>query len=44
MDISKLFIDVEALPEGPYGLFQLLSIGSVYGYILMIASLSLIHI
>lgn len=38
MDISKLFIDVEALPEGPYGLFQLLSIGSVYGYILMIAS------
>ena len=36
--MSELFIDVTALPENGYGVFQLLTIALVYGYILCYAS------
>lgn len=38
MGLSELFIDVSTLPTDSYGLFQLLSLGLVYGYILFNAS------
>jgi hypothetical protein len=38
MGLSELFIDVSTLPTDSYGLFQLLSLGFVYGYILFNAS------
>lgn len=37
-DSSSIFIDVTSLPEGFGGFVQLLSIGAVYGYLLMNAS------
>jgi len=38
MGLEDLFIDVASLPKDGYGFFQLLCVGGVYGYILMIAS------
>ena len=37
MGLNDLFIDVGTLPNDCYGLFQLMSIGLVYGYLLMYA-------
>ena len=38
MGLEDLFIDVASLPKDGYGFFQLLCVGGVYGYVLMIAS------
>lgn len=38
MSVKDLFIDVSALPENGYGLFQLLSLGGVYAYLLCLGS------
>mmetsp|Transcript_2366 Transcript_2366/g.10082 ORF Transcript_2366/g.10082 Transcript_2366/m.10082 type:complete len:532 (-) Transcript_2366:258-1853(-) len=38
MGLSDIFIDVEGLPEGPYGFCQLLFLLLAYGYILFQAS------
>lgn len=38
MGMDDLWIDVKALPDDGYGFFQLLTLGSMYGYVLMYAS------
>jgi Ca2+/Na+ antiporter len=38
IDIGALFIDVTALPENGYGLFQIFTLVVIYGYILCYAS------
>ena len=38
MGLPDLFIDVTTLPDNAYGVFQLFSLGGVYGSILFYAS------
>lgn len=38
MTLSEIFVDVTMLPKDGYGLFQIICIGCVYGYILCFAS------
>ena len=38
MALKDLFIDVTTLPAGPYGAFQLLTLGCLYAYLLCYAS------
>ena len=38
MALKDLFIDVTTLPAGPYGAFQLLTLGCLYAYLLCFLS------
>ena len=38
MGLPDFFIDVTTLPDNFYGVFQLFSLGGIYGYILFYAS------